>query len=607
MFIQKTLILLLLMVTPLYVSADFQAWMEKVYLQHQSKTLLKEQIKASDQSYDLHLSSVKLARQYALVSMHESISQIINQFSQANDTCALTYNDVAVLLSNHKWFQRYLSWIKDFNSDASYKIDTNTFTTACIRYLSCKRGYPKTNNRLSADELNQCKGDIADVFTRAMSASLQDSKQKDLWYGDEVFDNGTLEDSSFDLSYDISQINTILYANAKRIPTYYLRWPPNYLSKTNQPDSQDIQNLSLFNYTRYSILIPSRLYASNVILPSIDDAINQIQSASQADSSTITSNLQCFDPKPILRSPEGEVFKKEIKRLNNNVLSLDDEQIIEEMIWVISEPYDGTPPPVTFPTLNGEILSLIPDIDTGTPTTEIDWKTPNEKKTDDQPEEKNTCPVNETNINEKSDISKAKPSVIACLKACGSCKEWFFKKACYQWCLCNRYVEEKDFLKWIGGTSVWLKICLIPSTTPDIITPGSKVVSIQEIINQLSAILAKLKESWQAIPSNKPSEFFAPTTKLGKMANTINFRLNITMNDKYQRDNKSNNEELARTYFDKQPPNIPQVQIESMIDAHDHHTDFIRIHTTFWENMKTIFAERASSMEQFTNTQKKKS
>ncbi|MBP7008166.1 hypothetical protein KBB05_05725 [Patescibacteria group bacterium] len=102
MFIQKTLILLLLMVTPLYVSADFQAWMEKVYLQHQSKTLLKEQIKASDQSYDLHLSSVKLARQYALVSMHESISQIINQFSQANDTCALTYNDVAVLLSNHK-------------------------------------------------------------------------------------------------------------------------------------------------------------------------------------------------------------------------------------------------------------------------------------------------------------------------------------------------------------------------------------------------------------------------------------------------------------------------------------------------------------------------
>ncbi|MBP7008167.1 hypothetical protein KBB05_05730 [Patescibacteria group bacterium] len=80
------------------------------------------------------------------------------------------------------------------------------------------------------------------------------------------------------------------------------------------------------------MLIPSRLYASNAILPSIDDAINQIQSASQADSSTITSNLQCFDPKPILRSPEGEVFKKEIKRLNNNVLSLDDEQIIEEMI-----------------------------------------------------------------------------------------------------------------------------------------------------------------------------------------------------------------------------------------------------------------------------------
>ena len=144
----------------------------------------------------------------------------------------------------------------------------------------------------------------------------------------------------------------------------------------------------------------------------------------------------------------------------------------------------------------------------------------------------------------------------------------------------------------------------MPSTTPDSITPEGQIVSIQEIVNQLSTILGKLKESGQTIPSNKPSEFFAPTTKIGKLANLINVRLNVTMNDKYQRSSSDNNKERAENYTTKQTPYISQVQIESMINAHAHHNDFIHTHTLFWEQMKIIFDDRASSMEQFADTQK---
>jgi len=83
MFIRGCIIIaFLVLCMPLHTSADFQAWMEKTYLQHQSKSLLKAQIKASDDKADLHLSSVKLTRQYTLVSLHESIRQIIDQFRQ---------------------------------------------------------------------------------------------------------------------------------------------------------------------------------------------------------------------------------------------------------------------------------------------------------------------------------------------------------------------------------------------------------------------------------------------------------------------------------------------------------------------------------------------
>jgi cell division protein FtsL len=76
--------------------------MEKVYLQHQSKKLLKQQIKASDKDSDLHKTSINIARQQVAVSIHESIQQIITEFKSSAPNCALSYDDAAVLLVKQK-------------------------------------------------------------------------------------------------------------------------------------------------------------------------------------------------------------------------------------------------------------------------------------------------------------------------------------------------------------------------------------------------------------------------------------------------------------------------------------------------------------------------
>lgn len=580
-----------------------QARMEKVYLQHQSKSLLKDQVKSSDKGVDLHTASVELARQQATVSIHQSVEQIINDFRFSQPNCALTYDDAAVLLAKNKGFKRFLSRIHDFNSDFTYKLDDSNFTLACIRYLNCSNIVPKQGNSLSVDEYQQCVGDIADKFTRTMSAYMDYNLLETYSYGDEIFDNGTLEDSSFDIMYDIEQINKILLANPKRIPNYYLRWPPNYLSR--------------------NLLAPSRLYAWNSVLPNIEDAIQQIQKSNTNSESSIVSNLQCFDPQPIINSDEAKEFKKEVAKLQKTILSLEEERLLDDVIGTISQPYEITPPKPTPSTLPREIFEVLQD----------GWNWNDNQNTDEEinvrgggdPNDPSEswpswtwwgwtpwttggawvqCPTQTSDLAGQFDLQSDKPKIKECLQSCNSCDAGVFaKKVCYAQCLCSKFSNDKELLWGLGGTSFWLKLCLVASTTPDIITPGTQIVSIQEIMNQIAASVGKLKESGQYIPSSKVSESFTPTVKIGKLSNLLNFSINVTSRSKYRKPDKQTQTEQTENYFDTQLPNVAQLQIKGIVWQQSRYADFLQTHLDFWTQMNSILGERNSAMEQFKATQ----
>lgn len=593
----KTLILVLILIVGFFSQSQLasassssngglQAWMEKVYLDHQSKKLLKDQVKSSDKGVDLHNSSINLARQQATVSIHDAIYQIINEFKYSNANCALSYNDASALLIENKGFERYLSWIKDFNKDFTYKIDSSQFNAACIRYLSCQSGTPKEGNILSVWEYQLCVNDISEKFTRYMKVFLDQNMLSTYNYGDEIFENGTLEDSNFDVLYDIEQINKILFANAKKVPSYYLWWAPNYLS-----------------------FAPTKLFASNSNLPSIQDAINQIQSNS-AQESSITSNLQCFDPAPIIQSEDAKEFKAEIAKIQKTILSLEEEELIDDIIWTISQPFiadeaqqqvviDNTLPPEIFePDVSDSTDSLEERGDPNDPETVID-----PTASDDLNDA--ACPANPTEVSEQFDLQGDKPQIKECLSSCQSCSSSLTaKKACYSQCLCFKATNDKEIAWGLGETTFWVKLCQVPSTTRDIITPGTQVLSIQEIINQIWALVGKLKESGQYIPSSKSSEFFSPTVKVGKLADILNFSLNISFKSKYRRQDKQVVAEDNINYFEKQTPSIPQLQIKHILLQQDQYKEFIKTHMDFWSGMNTNFETWNKAMLQFKANQK---
>ncbi len=577
---------------------QLQDWMEKTYLDHQSKKLLKDMVKWSDKGWNIHISSVRLARQNAVVWIKSSIDLIINEFrTSVWQNCALTYDDAATLLVKNKQFKRFLNRIKDTEPDFKYKLDDSTFTVSCIRYLNCANNYQKEWNILSSDEYNQCVGGISDKFNKYFSSQYGKNQLGSYSYGDEVFVNGTLQDSSFDLMYDIEQINKILYADPKRIPNYYLWGPPDYLSKTSWWDKDNAQAMKFT-----ARLVPSKLFAWNIAVPNIEDAIAQIQ-VSQ-DDSNIVSNLQCFEPTAIIQSDDAKIFKQEVQRLKKAALDLEESKLIEMVIGTVSQPFlDEPPQPIPGAQLPPELLnpSLNEEGDWNSADDRWDGEPPSPGQGEpwDTNNEQNNCPTKTSDVTEQFDLQGDKPNIKACLQSCNQCAQGIQRTACYSQCLCTTFTNSAEFATWLGGTTIGMRLCVVPSRTPDIITPWTQVVSIQEIINAISALVSKLKESGQYIPSSKPSEFFSPTVKVKKLVDAFNFTVNTITKSKYRSPDKKVNASDQVHYFDTQVPDISQLHIESMMKQNEWYADFIQIQKDFWEQMGSILKDRDQTAQKF--------
>lgn len=603
-----------------HAAFDLQAWMEKVYLNHQSKTLVKNMVKWSDKGLDIHNTSVDLARENAIVSLQGSINYIINNFKN-NTNCSLWYNDVASLLVKDKTFKRFLSWMKDRDSDFLYKIDNSNFVTSCIRYLNCVNAVKKTNSTLNTNEYEVCTNGIATQFEQYFVTQYGRNQLEQYSYGDEIFTNGTLEDSSFDLKYDIEQINKILYANPQRIPTHYLRWPPNYLSKATKPQifkaTEHLEETKTSMETwkhgnMEALLLPVKLYAWNISLPNVEDAIQQIESSQQQESN-IVANLQCFDPAPIIKSDDAKIFKKEIEKIKKWNLSLEEDKLIDDVIGVVSQPFTDTPAqPSPWSTLPKELLE--PDLNNNEPqntdTVEDRWWTEPPTQWSSSNINNQNCPSTQQNSNlsngswsEITDVASDRLSVWQCLGQCQACEDGPAKRACYRKCLCTSFTNENQFGSGLAqgllGTDIGMKLCLVPGSTPDIITPGTQVVSIQEIINQISVVMAKLRASWEYIPNSKSTEFFSPTTKIGKLSNLLNFNINVSSRSKYRIPDPQVENDNQKNYFATQTPDIAQLQISSMLRQNQSYIDFIDIHQDFWNSMKTILIDREQAAKTF--------
>lgn len=544
---------------------------------------------------DLHHNALQASRLNKLSALHDSINFIINDIAaKYGKDCVLTYDDTISLLLRTENFKNYLEWIREFDKSFRYQVDDSGFALACRKYLVCfESGFNNMTN-ISQENMDRCISDTEKMFVGAYAYYQSKNLIWDYSFGDEVFMNGSVQDSPFDIYYDIEQIHKILYANPTRIPNYYLWRPLSY------EDNQGMTSKDTFLADGNAPigLIPVDIYASSdpIGMMDIKDAINQIRSTEW--SSEVVSNLQCLTGVNTANQiPIADQVKKEIEKIKWDIVSFQEEQVIDNFVTEILPSIDPTiwimyDKPLVIGDKPGDNI-----VDNEESNTD-----PNPDNVD--PLEPNTCPINTYDLQRQFNINSDNPNIVWCIKACqdgcGDKKTALTKNrlACYQSCLCSRYAKDIEFMDGrLGSTEFGIRFCTVPSSTTDIITPGRQVLSIQEVIDGINNITAKLKESWQVIPSSKKKEFFSPTVNVKNLVNVFNFTVNIVKKQDYRKplidDAKK---QVQQDIFNRENLDVTKQQIRGVNDKQTFISDFLILQDTFWTQVSEVIDDRYSQI-----------
>lgn len=164
--------------------------------------------------YDKALTTVK---KQTFQPYAQALSETVAYFkTRTPPVCAsINQQDIAVVLySSNTTFRNSLQELFEQEDKELIIPITKTYnkSTICKNISACMgTSFAVSKNSLYIDDTQECERVVTKVFQRASNASsFFDGLSHDT-YGTEFFQNGTLDDSDFDLLVDISEIGRIMF------------------------------------------------------------------------------------------------------------------------------------------------------------------------------------------------------------------------------------------------------------------------------------------------------------------------------------------------------------------------------------------------------------
>lgn len=443
-----------------------------------------------------------------------------------------------------------------------------SFTTACLKTTACiqkksrrsterlameKGGNALTlwrTNNLTDTAYNACRNYAFAAYQKTSSIISNMTSLSTTAVGNDIYYNGTLDDSPFDLLVDIQAIGDILFAqNEKTDSMLFYTFPngkvrgaqviqPGNISPTTaQPSSYTpttSQNTNSSSPTQSATPATTTPTAANTI----DTDIWEINST-QADIEDTVSTLPS--------SPTNTVA------IDAAATSATDDL----------QNYACTPWEVILPTITGSVSSSTSSTisqsnsstSTSSSTLTVNFNQPYVSPIGNPPTKAvtsgatssnlslpSTDPINDTSWEAPSDYEVQTAKINSCLDGCKNMGA-SDKALCSAKCMCGTSYSKNG----IFGIS----ICTVPGRQQDI-SRNKSVMSIQEILTELNTVLTKLKESGEMIKHVKTKELLDTWLRKIKLGKIFNFDLNVTF--KPMIDNKPRKKQKAeeQTETDKQ-------------------------------------------------------
>lgn len=467
-------------------------------------------------------------------------------------SCSLTTDDIVALFLGVDAVRIDLgSQLASIAQTQNLTNRSASFTTACIKATACIQRTNKPNNLLTQktatltdDAYSDCRNYALAAYQKTSSIVSNMTSLSTSTIGNDIYYNGTLDDSPYDLLVDIQDIGKIMFENNEQSDSMlFYTFPngkvagtqlvpygnaPSTFSPTSTNNNWTSQNTNSTSTNNASTAGTNA--AGATAGPKNLGGSTQVtaQSTSQTANTTQTTTLPS--------SPAGEIISTETTALTaatddlQNYACIPGSAILPE-VWQTAAT-SGTTSTTTktgnnqtttngWTSSNWSSTTPTPIVSFNKPYVPAIWASPYDDTLVLHSGDyvlPSTDPINDTSWEAPSDYEAQQGKINSCLDKCQSM--WAADKAlCSAKCMCGTTYSKNG----IFGIS----ICTVPGRQADI-SRNKSVMSLQEILNELNTVLTALRNSWEMIKHTKTKEFLDTGLRKIKLGKIFNFDLNVT-------------------------------------------------------------------------------
>ncbi len=428
----------------------------------------------------------------------------------------------------------YKCELTDNEAELLFQNEWKTVTANdCLPLIYCREGANNKGKKkidVSNTELNSCKAFVKTKYEKAYKAIYDSSTLMNTTLGTDIYANGTLDDAWYDILYDIQKIGDILFTeNDQTEKTLFFSFPDGSIAwlqaiqfgenTTNNglPKSTTLVNgkkESLWwenpddNWTDWSTENGESRWAEEE-----GNTATQDPSMVGSENSDI-SNFACIPEKkedstdPNIDKTTDDQWKKENEKNNKTTQT-------------------RRPP--------GETVNI------------------NQRGTD-RPTQNDSSTVSNADRDQSTSMADNEEEVKACIKKCTEGK-WSFSDRVFCIAKCSCTTKRTD--DWMA----WISICMVPWKQTDVLS-RKPIQSVQEVINEINNILTALRDSWELIKHNKPTEFLDISLAKIELHKIFAFDVNVTMKPIFTVNPKKKDTAKNETESDKMANgNYPDIDI----------------------------------------------
>ena len=404
-------------------------------------------------------------------------------------------------------------------------------TEGCLKLTKCIAGKSESNMNWSCDEI------IRNAYIQWYNKQAREFilEESNLW--SEKYYNGTLDDSTYDILYDMQQITKTIYDDPKTVTSVVFYKNPNFM--WNIKRSEETTTIP-WTTTPDTPRKPGTPWGENTpeqpwTTPEWDTPWNQNnpenpnnepwwtiwwqQNVTEDDE--INSFINDDEPTKTVTSEWNTAYINNCvtiwsKKLDEFYLEAEEEA---------KEENNGDPTQIT----EEEIDEIYDEIMKGetelrnTPNQPLpQW---NQKKSDDVPATKGASSDPKT-------ITKLRQELQSCVDKCDGLRV-DEKAVCKAQCLCTEYSskalfdEEDATFRFLEEGALRIRICTIPSKTKIISTTTRNIYSIEWIIATIHDTIKALFESWELTPKVQKEEMLDTSLSDIKLKDMISLTLGM--------------------------------------------------------------------------------